>query len=254
MVAALDSGNESLRKPIIRTCRVVFLALALTALPTARSWAGTLTVNAASDAVAVDDTGTGVFTSITSASGGLDIRNFASQSPNFERRSIVYFSTFTLPTNVTITSVILNYGVAGLNQDISDVVNVFGFQGGSSITTSDATSAATSLPSFHPWPQGLGNQTLDLGSAGISLVQTLSGSSSPLALRFQGASWGVNTLLYSIENNGFGSFNSPSLTITFESLSTVPEPSSIVLSAVGLSMIGLVCVFSRARSGLGGRS
>jgi hypothetical protein len=190
---------------------VTFVMLGWLAVP---ARAGTLTVSAASDGNVLDDTGSGNFTQVTSGSPfGLDIRNFLGQAPNFEHRAIVYFASFTLPTNVTITRVTLNYEVASVLEDPNPVVNVYGYTGGSSITTADATASASLLNSYHPWPQGLNQQTLDLGSNGIALAQSLSGSSSPLALRFQGVAYGVNTQIYSIESAG-PLFSPPSLTIS----------------------------------------
>jgi hypothetical protein len=202
MVRAVSPMVAPTRRRANALVRSVMAALPLIGFLAVPARAGTLTVSAASDGNVLDDTGTGNFTSVVTASNGLDIRNFAGQTPNFEHRAIEYFASFTLPTNVTITGVTLNYGVASVLEDPGQVVNVLGYAGGSLITTSDATASATLLNSYHPWPQGLGSQTLDLGSAGISLIKSLSGSSSPLALRFQGVAFGVNTQLYSIENPG----------------------------------------------------
>jgi hypothetical protein len=204
------------------------------AMPEA-SRADSLTVAATIDANIYDNTGTGVFTQVVSATNGLDIRDFAGADPNFEHRAIVYFNQFQIPTNVIVTGVFLNFDAASITQQQSEIVNILGYTGGGSITTGDATASATMLTSYDNFALGLGQHSLDLGSAGISLAQSLSGSNSPLALRLQGDAFGVNTQISSIEQAGLGT--PPSLTITYTS--AVPEPASLVLIGLGLPFLAL---------------
>ncbi len=56
-------------------------AFAVAALTSAPTHAGTLNISATVDANVQDNTGTGTFTQVTSASGDLDIRDFAARPP-----------------------------------------------------------------------------------------------------------------------------------------------------------------------------
>jgi hypothetical protein len=201
--------------------------------------AGTLDVGAGADANVYDNTGTGVFTQVVSASNGLDIRDFAGVSPDFEHRAVIQFGQFTLPANVVVTGVTFNFDASSITDQQSRIVNIEGYNSVAPISTADATAPATLLGSYDNFALGLGNHSVDLRPAAIALIQSLSGSQNPvLGLRLQGDAYGVNTTIYSIEQAGSLGVTPPSLTITF---SSVPEPSSIVLLGIAGYALASLC-------------
>jgi len=207
--------------------------------------AGSLNVIATIDDNIYDNTGTGTFTQVVSASNGLDIRNFAGASPNFEHRAVIEFLQFTLPANVTVTSVLFNFDAKVVTNQQSPIVGVFGYTGTGLISTADATAAATQLTTYDNSALGLGQHSIDLGAAGISLIESLSGSPQPLAIRLQGIAFGVNTEIYSIEEAAFPTITPPSVTINY---SSVPEPSSVALLGVAGLVLATYFVRRPARS------
>jgi hypothetical protein len=191
---------------------------------------GSLNVIATIDDNIDDNTGSGTFTQVVAATNGLDIRNFAGAAPNFEHRAVIEFLQFTLPANTVVTSVLFNFDAESVTNQQSRIVGVYGYTGSGSITTADATAPATQLTTYDNFALGLGQQSIDLGAAGISLIESLSGSPNPLAIRLQGVAYGVNTQIYSIEQTAFPDITPPSVTINF---SSVPEPPSVALLGVG---------------------
>jgi len=207
--------------------------------------AGSLNVIATIDNNIYDNTGSGTFTQVVSASNGLQIANFAGASPNYEHRAVIEFLQFTLPANVVVTSVLFNFDALAVTNQQSRIVGVYGYAGTGSISTADATAAATQLTTYDNFALGLGQQSIDLGAAGISLINSLSGSPLPLAIRLQGIAFGVNTEIYSIEQTAFPTITPPSVTINFAS---VPEPSSVALLGVAGLVLATYFVGRSARS------
>ncbi len=142
-----------------------------------------------------------------------------------------------------VTGVTFNFDISSITSQNSHIVVVNGYTGTGSISTADATAAATELTTYNADALGLNQHSIDLGAAGVSLVESLAGTSQAVALRLQGQAFGVNTQVYSIEQAaqlGFFGVTPPSLTVTY---SAVPEPASATLMAVA----GVAIVFSCRR-------
>jgi hypothetical protein len=179
--------------------------------------AGVVTIIGSLDANFTDPTGTGTFTTMSSPTNGLDIRQFDGGSTSFEHRSVVNFSLASVPVGAVVQDVSFNFEADSTTSNTGRTVGLLGYAGTGTLTLADATAAATQFASYDNFAVGLGKHSADLGSAGASLLNTLIGQGKPLALRVQGTTYGTNTLLSSIEQaNSFpGSFTAPSITVTF---------------------------------------
>jgi hypothetical protein len=215
------------------------LALLLSAaVLTVAPWkvrADVVTINPGVDANLTDPTGTGNFTLIdTNPTGGLDIRDFAGASPNFDHRSVIQYNLSpALPAGAVIQGVTFTFQSETVTSDTGRTVGVLGYGGSGSLTLADATAAATQLTSYDNFALGLGKHTIDLGPSGVSLVQSILSGGKILNLRLQGTTFGTNTVVDSLEMaNALPQFYSrPTIAVTFAP-AAVPEPSVLTLSAV----------------------
>ncbi len=217
----------------------VLLAASLVLSGPGRISAGTIHTYA--DAVIEDPNGNGNFTQFNSATNGLDIRDFATDPLKpFETRSVILFSLAGLTPSSSLSTLTFNFDEVGLANNVGTVaINAFSSTS-STITTSDATVSTTNLGSYDAIALGLGSHTVSLST---SYVQSLiSSGATYLGIRLQGTQENINTQLGSLETNSF--FAAPTLTY---SLQSVPEPSSLVLSATAATMGGIV-VLRRRRS------
>jgi len=211
--------------------------------------AGTIIINGSLDANFTDPTGTGTFTIVETPTSttNLDIRDFAGAFPNFEHRSVVNFSLASLPTNAVVQDVTFNFQAVSVTSNTGRTVGLFGYAGSNSLTLADATAAATLLASYDNFALGLGNHSVDLGPAGNTLLDSVAAQGKPLDLRIQGTTFGTNTALLSIEDAFLFGAGPPSITVTFNAASSVPEPSSLVLAGMG-ALSALVCSLRRKRA------
>ncbi len=237
-----------------RTGNAILLALAASAafvLNPAPALADVVTVKGSLDANFSDPTGTGTFTTQSTPTNGLDIRQFVGSAPNFENRSVVLFSlpAGVIPANAMIQSVTFNFQANVVTGNVGRTVGLLGYTGGSNLTLADATAAATQLATYDNVALGLGNQSVGLGSAGVTLLRSLVGQNKTLGLRIQGTTYGTNTALSSIEqaNAVPTAFNAPSITITFTP-AAVPEPSVLALAGTGALVVLGVSRLRRGRA------
>ena len=230
----------------------LIVAILAVAVPT-MGHAGTIIINGSLDRNFTDPTGSGAFTIIETPTSttGLDIRQFVGAFPNFEHRSVVNFSLASsgIPTNAVIQDVTFNFQAESVTSNTGRTVGLFGYAASNTLSLADATAAATLLASYDNWALGLGKHSVDLGPAGNTLLDSLVAQGKPLNLRLQGTTFGTNTLVDSIEMaSGFPQFYSaPSITVTFTTAASVPEPSSLVLAGMGV-LSALVCSLRRKRA------
>lgn len=209
-------------------------------------WADTLTINASNDARITDPNGSGTFTSVDASNITDSVRDF----PNIViERSVVEFSLLdlgSLPAKATITDVRFQFVTQSIANGTSTTVNILGYKDSTAaITTSDATTSATSLASYQPVVLGLGTQSVSLGTTGVSLLSSLSPNSF-FALRFQGTV-DTNTQFYSVKGANELSVQGPELIVTYTTpTNAVPEPSTFAL--LGLGGIGMVFRVYRRRT------
>jgi hypothetical protein len=217
---------------------LVLLACAGFGLLANRCQAGQLTVADYADGYDESTNGNGTFTFQDTSGTNLVIRQFTNTVID---RSIANFNLSSLPSNVSISSVSLEFSITSYTSNPGRVVDVMGFDTSGGVTLADATASASLLGSYNSYNLGLFGQTISLST---STFESLLSGSSILGLRFQGDSETVNTSVDSLR----GPFPpQPTLVINY----STPEPASIISALLAVACLGAWC---RRRSSLANRA
>jgi hypothetical protein len=117
-----------------------------------------------------------------------------------------------IPINATINSVKANFREIGY-ANTNGLVTISGYGRSGTIKASDGNSATT-IATYNSIALGLGQHSVDLNSAAVSLASSLLGTASHLGLRFASGSNDTNSAIGSLEQSAF--YTPPSVTVSYD--------------------------------------
>jgi hypothetical protein len=194
--------------------------------------ADVLNINPAADGSVQDLDHNGTFDIVDGSE--LDMRNFDLQSFKLDSRGIAEFSLASVPAGAIIDSATFVFTTNAYTTSTSTVF-VDGYIGDGSLTVGDATTPFTPFGSYDAAALGLGQHDFAIPAVFVQSLLPL----GVVGLRLSTPLNQGNTQLYSSDFNGL-SPPGPLLVLNYR----VPEPSSVVLGAMGVVAL-VTCAWRR---------
>lgn len=240
-------------KSVLISSLFAWVVLELLGAGGSRAHAGLLSVVATANGNATDSNRDGTYDvlgiPIGNSQPGLSARFDLLGGDNLEQRALIEFSLAGLAPTDTVTSATFRFYFGSRGWEIANPqvpVQMVGYAGDGAVTMADATIAGpvvVPVQDYFTAPFGETSVAVD-----PTFVQGLLGNAGFLGVRIEivpasnFSSFGINSLE---ANLAFFSPPHPTLDIEFTSVQSVPEPSSLAMTA---TFLGTLALFARRRA------